>query len=141
AAYRGAGRGRHAPGGVPVLHRRGQGTQPRCRPGPVATPLTRGRKRGSHATIRRMTDAAPRQPASARFALALLALFSVIWIALAIAPHYREDWMLENILVAIAVPVLAWGWRHLPLTRLSYSCLFAFGVLHEIGAHYTYAEV
>jgi putative membrane protein len=88
-----------------------------------------------------MTDAAPRQPASARFALALLALFSVIWIALAIAPHYREDWMLENILVAIAVPVLASGWRHLPMTRLSYTCLFAFGVLHEIGAHYTYAEV
>ena len=57
-----------------------------------------------------MTAATPRQPASARFALALLALFTAIWLALGICPRYREDWMLENILVVVAVPVLAIGW-------------------------------
>jgi len=88
-----------------------------------------------------MTAATPRQPASARFALALLALFTAIWLALGICPRYREDWMLENILVVVAVPVLAIGWRPLPMTRLSYACLFAFAVLHEVGAHYTYADV
>jgi putative membrane protein len=96
---------------------------------------------GTHATIRAMTDATLRQPASARFALGLLTLFALAWVGLGISPHYREDWLLENILVVVAVPVLAIGWRHLPMTRLSYACLFAFALLHEIGAHYTYAEV
>ncbi|GAB3513517.1 DUF2238 domain-containing protein [Pseudoxanthomonas daejeonensis] len=82
-----------------------------------------------------------RTPATSGYALALLCLFVAVWIALAISPWYREDWALENVLVLVAVPVLAWGWRRMPLTRLSYTCLFVFGVLHEIGAHYTYAEV
>lgn len=88
-----------------------------------------------------MTQTPNRQPASARFALILLGMFSALWIALAISPHYREDWLLENVLVLVTVPVLLWSWHRLPFTRLSYSCLFLFGVLHEIGAHYTYAEV
>ncbi|WP_028919633.1 DUF2238 domain-containing protein [Pseudoxanthomonas suwonensis] len=88
-----------------------------------------------------MTDAALRTPASPRLAKTLLALFVAIWIALAVSPWYRQDWALENVLVLVAVPALAWGWRRMPLTGLSYICLFVFGVLHEIGAHYTYAEV
>ena len=62
-----------------------------------------------------------RTPASSRYALCLLGLFAVVWIALAISPWYRQDWALENVLVVAAVPVLAWGWRVLPLTRLSYA--------------------
>ncbi|AKC85646.1 DUF2238 domain-containing protein [Pseudoxanthomonas suwonensis] len=88
-----------------------------------------------------MADGFRRTPASSRYALVLLGLFAAVWIALAISPWYRQDWALENVLVVVAVPVLAWGWRRMPLTRLSYTCLFVFGVLHEIGAHYTYAEV
>ena len=88
-----------------------------------------------------MTESHRRTPATPRFALVLLGLFAIAWVALAIAPKYRDDWALENVLVLVAVPVLAWGWRTLPLTRLSYACLFLFGLLHEIGAHYTYAEV
>ena len=88
-----------------------------------------------------MAAGSQRTPASSRYALSLLGLFAVVWIALAISPWYRQDWALENVLVVVAVPVLAWGWRAMPLTRLSYACLFVFGVVHEIGAHYTYAEV
>ncbi|WP_037082879.1 DUF2238 domain-containing protein [Pseudoxanthomonas sp. J35] len=88
-----------------------------------------------------MTDAALRTPASPRLAKTLLALFVAVWIALAISPWYRQDWALENVLVLVAVPALAWGWRRMPLTALSYACLFVFGMLHEVGAHYTYAEV
>ncbi|KAF1687691.1 hypothetical protein B1992_03280 [Pseudoxanthomonas broegbernensis] len=88
-----------------------------------------------------MPEAALRNPATSRHARVLLGLFAAVWIALAIAPKYRHDWALENVLVLLAVPALAWGWRRMPLTLLSYACLFAFGVLHEIGAHYTYAEV
>ena len=79
-----------------------------------------------------------RTPASSRYALCLLGLFAVVWTSLAVSPWYRQDWALENVLVVVAVPVLAWGWRAMPLTRLSYACLFVFGVVHEIGAHYTH---
>lgn len=76
-----------------------------------------------------------------RFALALLVLFVAIWAALAIAPWYRSDWLLENAIVFLAVPVLLQMHRHMPLSKISYSVIFAFLCLHEVGAHYTYAEV
>ncbi|MCW4453354.1 DUF2238 domain-containing protein [Flavobacterium sp. MXW15] len=82
-----------------------------------------------------------RTPASGRFAAVLLALFLLAWAALAVAPLNRQDWALENVLVLVALPVLYLGWRQAPFTRLSYAALFAFLLLHEIGAHYTYAEV
>ena len=31
--------------------------------------------------------------------------------------------------------------RHLPLSKISYSLIFVFLCLHEVGAHYTYAQV
>lgn len=71
----------------------------------------------------------------------LLLAFAGVLIALGIAPRYRQDWMLENLLVVAAIPLLAWLHRRAPLRNASYACLFAFGVLHEIGAHYTYSEV
>jgi putative membrane protein len=71
----------------------------------------------------------------------LLALFLLFTLALGIAPHNRADWALENVLVAIAIPVLAWSHRRVPLSNATYCALFVFGLLHEVGAHYTYAEV
>ncbi len=76
-----------------------------------------------------------------RYPLALLGLFTVVWALLAIAPWYRQDWLLENLLVFIVVPVLALTARKLRFSNFAYTCLFAFFVLHEIGAHYTYSEV
>ena len=73
--------------------------------------------------------------------LALLMAFAVIWVALAIAPWYRADWMLENALVVIAVPLLVATYRRLRFSNASYVALFVFLVLHEVGAHYTYAQV
>ena len=48
------------------------------------------------------------QPVHPRFQLptTLLALFTAIWLALAVSPVSRQDWMLENLLVLIAIPVL-----------------------------------
>ena len=80
------------------------------------------------------------QPAD-RYPAALLAAFSVIWIALAIFPWYRQDWLLENVIVLVAVPMLVWNYRRLRLSNFAYTCLFVFLVLHEIGAHFTYSEV
>jgi putative membrane protein len=72
---------------------------------------------------------------------ALLAAFTVIWAALAIAPLYRQDWLLENVIVFVAVPMLVLTHRSLRLSNFAYTCLFVFLVLHEVGAHFTYSEV
>lgn len=76
-----------------------------------------------------------------RYPSALLAAFVAIFVALAIAPWYRQDWLLENVLVLVAVPLFAASCRRLRFSNLAYTGLFAFLVLHEIGAHYTYSEV
>lgn len=76
-----------------------------------------------------------------RYPAVLLLVFAAFWTALAIAPSYRQDWLLENILVLVAVPLLAATSRSLRFSNAAYTCMFVFFVLHEIGAHYTYSEV
>lgn len=76
-----------------------------------------------------------------RYPLALLAVYAVIWLALAIDPVYRDDWLLENVLVFLAVPLFLVTARQLRFSNLAYTCLFLFFVLHSIGSHYTYALV
>jgi putative membrane protein len=71
----------------------------------------------------------------------LVVLYAAFWIAMAISPVYRSDWLLENILVVLFVPVLVFTYRLLPLSDLSYVCITLFMMLHAVGAHYTYAEV
>jgi putative membrane protein len=68
-------------------------------------------------------------------------LFGIVWTALAIDPWYRHDWALENALVAVFVVAIAVTHRYLTLSRVSYTLIFLFLCLHEVGAHYTYAEV
>ena len=76
-----------------------------------------------------------------RYPAVLLFAFGAFWTALAIAPSYRQDWLLENVLVFVAVPLLVATSRTLRFSNRAYTCLFVFLVLHEIGAHYTYSEV
>ncbi|MEW6016391.1 MAG: DUF2238 domain-containing protein [Candidatus Zixiibacteriota bacterium] len=76
-----------------------------------------------------------------RYALKLGLVFLLIWVILAINPSHRQDWALENLLVLIFGAVLVLTARSLPLSRISYTLIFIFLTLHEIGAHYTYAEV
>lgn len=71
----------------------------------------------------------------------LSAAFAVLWVALAVEPLHRDDWLLENVLLLGAVIVLAATYRSFRLSRVSYTLLFVFLCLHAIGAHYTYAEV
>jgi putative membrane protein len=71
----------------------------------------------------------------------LLALYLLIWVALALHPKYRQDWALENLLVVVALPLLIVSYRRLRFTNTAYVCLFAFFILHAVGAHYTYSEV
>lgn len=72
---------------------------------------------------------------------ALVVFYGTVWIVTAIQPVYRSDWLLENILVLLFVPLLIGTYRLLPLSDLSYVLITFFMVLHAIGAHYTYTEV
>ena len=49
--------------------------------------------------------------------------------------------MLENALVAVAAPILIFTYRYFRFSRTSYTLIFIFFCLHEVGAHYTYAKV
>jgi len=72
---------------------------------------------------------------------AMVAGYTVLWIALAIAPSYRSDWLLENLLVFGFVGLLAASFRRFQFSNLSYGLLAIFLALHAYGAHYTYSEV
>ena len=76
-----------------------------------------------------------------RYPATLLVLFSIWFVALGIAPHYRQDWLLENLLVLLIVPLLIGTYRRLRFSNLAYTGIFAFLVLHEVGAHHTYSLV
>lgn len=74
--------------------------------------------------------------------LGLLAVtYLLIWLGLSIHPLYRQDWLLENLLIFIALPIVAASIRWFRLSNLSYTLIFIFLSLHTLGAHYTYAEV
>jgi len=76
-----------------------------------------------------------------RYLGVLLLLYAVLWVALAIDPHDRADWALENALV-LAFGLGMWAaHRQFVFSRVSYTLIFAFLCLHAVGAHYTYAEV
>lgn len=68
-------------------------------------------------------------------------VFVLLWTALAIHPLHRQDWMMENALVVLALPIFIASYRHRLFSRLSWVLIFVFMCLHEVGAHYTYSEV
>jgi putative membrane protein len=76
-----------------------------------------------------------------RYPRVLLALLLALSSLLAISPHDRADWALENSLLVGAVAVLIGTHRALPLSRVSYTLIFLFCCLHTVGAHYTYSLV
>ena len=75
------------------------------------------------------------------YLLILAALFGIWWVVLAIHPLHRSPWLLENAPVLAAVALLAGFHRRLLFSRVSYTLIFVFMCLHQIGAHYSYSEV
>jgi putative membrane protein len=70
-----------------------------------------------------------------------LAVFLVVAALLAIGPNDRGTWVLENAL-AVALVVMLWITRRVfPFSNVSYTLIFLFLVLHEVGAHFTYSQV
>ena len=63
------------------------------------------------------------------------------WALMAIKPWYPSDWIIENVLVVLGVGLLVGTYKSFPMSRVSYTCIFIFMMLHALGAHYTYAKV
>jgi putative membrane protein len=83
----------------------------------------------------------PMENSRNRYLLLLTGVFAAVFAALAVAPRHRDDWLLENALVAVLLLALLASYRRFPLSRISYTLIFLFLCLHEVGAHYTYSEV
>lgn len=76
-----------------------------------------------------------------RYQKILLLVFIAVWIWAAINPSYRHDWLLENYLVFIFVPLILILGKWFRLSNVSYTLITIFMILHVVGSHYTYAEV
>lgn len=73
--------------------------------------------------------------------LTLSIAFLILFIVLSISPYDRADWALENALVVLFAIIMVLSYWKFPLSRISYTLIFIFMCLHQIGAHYTYALV
>ena len=71
----------------------------------------------------------------------LIFAFLAVWVWAAIHPVFPHDWLLENYLVFIFVPVILILGHYFKLSNVSYTLLTLFLILHVIGAHYTYEHV
>ncbi|MDO8728482.1 MAG: DUF2238 domain-containing protein [bacterium] len=76
-----------------------------------------------------------------RYQKVLLLIFALVWIWAAINPLFRGDWLLENYLVFIFVPIILISGRYFKLSNASYTLITIFMILHVIGSHYTYEHV
>lgn len=75
-----------------------------------------------------------------RFLQLLLIWLVLFWVAMAITPFDRSDWLLENLLVFLYAGLLIASYRRFRFSNLSYGLFGIFLSLHMVGAHYTYAE-
>ncbi|MEK6889807.1 MAG: DUF2238 domain-containing protein [Nanoarchaeota archaeon] len=73
--------------------------------------------------------------------LFLFLIFAAVWIWAAIEPKFPHDWLLENYLVFLFVPIILITGYYFRLSKVSYTLITLFMILHVIGSHYTYAEV
>jgi putative membrane protein len=71
----------------------------------------------------------------------LAAVYAVWWVLMAIKPLDLADWAIENVLVLFGAALLGFTYKSFPLSRISYTCIFVFMMLHALGAHYTYSKV
>jgi len=66
--------------------------------------------------------------------------FLSAWLWAAYEPKDFEDWLLENVLVFIFVPIVYLLGKYFKLSLLSYTLITIFMILHVIGSHYTYEK-
>lgn len=76
-----------------------------------------------------------------KYKIFLVVIFLAVWVWAAVDPLYWDGWILENILIFIAAPIILLTGRYFQLSNVSYTLIALFLILHVIGSHYTYAEV
>ena len=76
-----------------------------------------------------------------RYVAILATLFALVGLRSLIGAHALATWLLENLPVTLGLLFLCVTYRRMPLSRVSYTLIFLFFCLHEIGAHWTYAKV
>jgi len=70
----------------------------------------------------------------------LLILYLVGFILLAISPHDRADWALENFFPISQLIAVIIAYRYYKFTRISYYMIFFYLFVQSWGGHFTYAE-
>lgn len=73
--------------------------------------------------------------------LILSLIFLAFWLWAAINPKYVDGWLLENYLIFLFFPIVLITGHYFKLSKVSYTLITIFAILHVIGSHYTYAEV
>jgi len=68
-------------------------------------------------------------------------LYLLFWGYLAIDPLFPQDWLLENILVFVAVPAAVILDKKYGFSLEGSLYLFIFMSLHAVGSHYTYSHM
>jgi putative membrane protein len=76
----------------------------------------------------------------ATFLKLLLLVFGCIWIFQWQRCIDPQDWLIENIIVFIFIPILIFTYRKFQFSVSSYLCFFCFLFLHIYGAEYAYTQ-
>lgn len=73
------------------------------------------------------------------FALAMLAIYLVLFAVMAVSPYDRATWWAENLPVMIAVALLAITYPWFQFSNVAYALMAIFLCYHTVGGHYTFA--
>lgn len=76
-----------------------------------------------------------------KYQLSLIGLFVVCWGIMAISPATRQNWLLENALVAVFAPLVLATARYFRLSDLSYTLITLYLLMHLLGGYYDYNNV
>jgi len=87
------------------------------------------------------TDAFARKTTASKRELIILGcIYLVGFLLLAINPHDRADWALENFFPISQLIAVIICYRYFKFTRLSYYMIFFYLFVQSWGGHFTYAE-
>lgn len=72
--------------------------------------------------------------------MGFILVFLLVWVNSFMGTTDVANWMLENLLVLLFIPVLVFSYRRFQFSDLSYLLICVYLCLHAYGSKYTYAE-
>ena len=79
--------------------------------------------------------------ANKRYPLYLLIIVILLFALTSINPPYPKDYFYEHIMTVVFLSIMIASYKRFRLSNVSYTMIFAFLILHIIGARFTYSEV